>query len=45
MDREGLNEWIRSGPIRITTNRGDTVDITNPELVAMSQIEQLGPAS
>ena len=33
MDREELNEWIRLGPIRITMNSGDTVDIMNRELV------------
>lgn len=38
MDREELNEWIRSGPIRITMNSGDTVDITNPELVTVSSM-------
>ena len=27
MDREELNDWIRKGPIRITMNSGDTVDI------------------
>ena len=32
-------------PVGADSNRGDAVDITNPELVAMSQIEQLGPAS
>jgi len=36
MDREELNEWIRLGPIRITMNSGDTVDITNRELVTVS---------
>ena len=38
MDREELNEWIRSGPIRITMNSGDTIDITNPELVTVSSM-------
>jgi diaminopimelate decarboxylase len=33
MDREELNEWIRLGPICITMNSFDTVDITNRELV------------
>jgi hypothetical protein len=38
MDREELNEWIRLGPIRITMNSGDTVDIINPELVTVSSM-------
>jgi len=36
MDREELNEWIRLGPIRFKMNSGDTVDITNRELVTVS---------
>lgn len=38
MDREELNEWIRSAPIRITMNSGGTIDITNPELVTVSSM-------
>jgi hypothetical protein len=38
MDREGLNEWIRQGPIRITMNSGDTVDILNREMVTVSSM-------
>ena len=38
IDREELNEWIRLGPIRITMNSGDTVDITNRELVTVSSM-------
>ena len=38
MDREELNDWIRLGPIRITMNSGDTVDITNRELVTVSSM-------
>lgn len=38
MDREELNEWIRQGPVRITINSGDTVDITNPEMVIVSSM-------
>ena len=36
MDRKELNDWIRLGPIRITMNSGNTVDITNRELVTVS---------
>jgi hypothetical protein len=36
IDREELNNWIRLGPIRITMNSGDTVDITNREFVTVS---------
>lgn len=38
MDREELLEWIRLGPIRITMNSGDTVDIINRELVMVSSM-------
>ena len=38
MDREELNEWIRQGPIRITMNSGDTVDIINREMVTVSSM-------
>ena len=38
MDREELNEWIRQGPIRITMNSGDKVDILNREMVTVSSI-------
>ncbi|MEM6469372.1 MAG: hypothetical protein AAF802_07360 [Planctomycetota bacterium] len=38
MDREELNEWIRSVPIRITMNSGDTIDLTNRELVTVSSV-------
>lgn len=38
MDREELNEWIRQGPIRITMNSGDTVDILNREMVTVSSM-------
>ena len=38
MDREKFNEWVRSGPIRITKNSGDTIDITDPELVTVSSM-------
>ena len=38
MDREELNEWIRSGPIRITMNSGESVDITNRELVTVNSM-------
>ena len=36
MDRDELNQWIRQGPIRITINSGDTIDITNREFVTVS---------
>ena len=38
MDRDELNQWIRQGPIRITMNSGDTVDITNREFVTVSSM-------
>lgn len=38
MDREDLNEMIRQGPIRITMNSGDTVDILNREMVLVSSM-------
>lgn len=38
MDREELNQWIRQGPIRITMNSGDTVDILNHEMVTVSSM-------
>lgn len=38
MAREELNEWIRQGPIRITMNSGDTVDIVNREMVTVSSM-------
>lgn len=38
MDRDELNEWIRTGPIRITMNGGDTVDILNREMVIVSSM-------
>lgn len=38
MDREELTEWIRQGPIRITMDSGDTVDILNREMVAVSSM-------
>jgi hypothetical protein len=36
MDREEWNQWIRQGPIRITMNSGDRIDITNREFVTIS---------
>lgn len=38
MDREELNEWIRQGPIHITMNSGDKVDILNREMVTVSSM-------
>ncbi len=38
MDREELNQWIRQGPIRITMNSGDTVDIIHREMVTVSSM-------
>jgi hypothetical protein len=38
LDREGLNDWIRQGPIRITMNSGDTVDILQREMVTVSSM-------
>ncbi|MDV6034050.1 MAG: hypothetical protein F9B45_28945 [Phycisphaera sp. RhM] len=38
MDREELNDWIRQGPIRITMNSGDTVDILNREMVTVGSM-------
>jgi len=38
LDREELNERIRLGPVRITMNSGDTVDIINRELVTVSSM-------
>jgi len=38
MDRVELTEWIRQGPIRITMNIGDTVDILNREMVTVSSM-------
>ncbi|MEM7559364.1 MAG: hypothetical protein AAF394_09580 [Planctomycetota bacterium] len=38
MDREELNEWIRKGPIRITMNTGDILDITNRETITVSSM-------
>lgn len=38
MDREELNQWIRQGPIRITMNSGDRIDITNREFVTVSSL-------
>lgn len=38
MDREELNEWIRQGPVRITMNSGDTVDIIHPEMAIVSSM-------
>ena len=38
MDREELNKWIRRGPIRITMNSGDTVDIHRREMVTVSSM-------
>jgi hypothetical protein len=38
VDREELNAWIRQGPIRITMNSGDTVDILNREMVTVSSM-------
>ncbi len=38
MDREELNEWIRLGPIRITMNSGDKVDILKREMVTVSSM-------
>jgi hypothetical protein len=38
MDREELNDWIRQGPIRITMNSGDTVDILNRDMVSVSSM-------
>ncbi len=38
MDREELNQWIRQGPIRITMNSGDRIDIANREMVTASSM-------
>ena len=38
MDRDELNEWIRQGPIRITMNSGDKIDVTNREMVTVSSM-------
>lgn len=38
MDHKELNRWIRQGPVRITMNSGDTVDIINPEMVIVSSM-------
>lgn len=38
MDREELNEWNRRGPIRITMNSGDKVDILHREMVLVSSM-------
>jgi len=38
MDRDELNDWIRSGPIKITMNSGDTVEIRNREMVTVSSM-------
>ncbi|XZE21122.1 hypothetical protein SH449x_001017 [Pirellulaceae bacterium SH449] len=38
MDREELNEWIRRGPIRITMNSGNKVDILHREMVLVSSM-------
>lgn len=38
MDREELNDLIRQGPIRITMNSGDTVDILNRDMVSVSSM-------
>lgn len=38
MDREELNELIRLGPVRITMNSGDSVDILNREMVSVSSM-------
>ncbi len=36
MDREELIEVMRQGPIRITMNSGDTVEITNREMALVT---------
>ena len=38
MDREELNDWIRLGPIRITMNSGDIVEIFHREMVTVSSM-------
>ncbi|HUP80052.1 MAG TPA: hypothetical protein VM260_15975 [Pirellula sp.] len=38
MDREELNAWIRQGPIRITMNSGDSIEIRNREMVTVSSM-------
>ena len=38
MDREELNDMIRQGPIRITMNSGDTVDILNREMALVGSM-------
>ena len=38
MDREVLNDWIRLGPVRITMNSGDIVDIVHREMVTVSSM-------
>ncbi|WP_254512386.1 hypothetical protein [Anatilimnocola floriformis] len=38
MDRGELNDLIRQGPIRITMNSGDTVDILHREMVTVSSM-------
>ncbi|TWT93713.1 hypothetical protein [Neorhodopirellula pilleata] len=38
MDREELNEWIRTGPVRITMNSGDQIEIFHREMVTVSSM-------
>ncbi len=38
MDREELNELIRTGPVRITMNDGRSFEVENFEMVSISDI-------
>jgi hypothetical protein len=38
MDREELDNWIRTGPIRITMNSGHAVEIRQREMVTVSSM-------
>jgi hypothetical protein len=38
VDREELNDMIRQGPIRITMNSGDTVDILHREMALVGSM-------
>ncbi len=38
MDREELLELMKEGPIRITMNSGDTVEITSTEMAVVSSM-------
>lgn len=38
MDREGMNELIAKGPIRILMNDGNEFTVESPELITVSDI-------